>query len=214
MRAPWIIGTTAALGATVLALLARTAFRRRQRSNVFIQNGVIHGPGGFRYRLTDQDLLWLARAIWGEADTHRENGAGVAWAMAQYYATVLNRRGGRPAFSTFTALLRAYCQPINPKWASRDASGCRRRPDHCTERHLAKRRRVTGASWSEIPSQVRQLVREFAAGQLPNPVPRMTDWAAHDWSSRSKVPLIFIRTRGLRGNHFGIGKNRRLYRER
>lgn len=204
----WIIGIGAGLAATTLALVARAAFTGG-RGEVYVRGRVLYGPGGFTYRLTDSDLLWLARAVWGEAGTDKRNGAAVIWAMAQYHALVLGSGGRRPKFSTLKNLLRAYCQPINPKWASRGASGCQRKPEHCTNRHLQRRRRITTASWDQIPSDVRDLVTKFAAGDLDNPVPGMTDWAAYDWSSRAKNGRLV----NIGGNKFGVGVNRRLYTE-
>jgi hypothetical protein len=204
----WIIGLGAGLVATTLALLAQAAFSGPKRG-VFVRGRKIHGPGGFTYRIADSDLLWLARAVWGEAGTNERSGAAVIWSMAQYHALVLGRSGRRPKFSSLKNLLRAYCQPINPKWASRGASGCQRRPDHCTERHLRRRRRITTASWEQIPPQVRDLVTRFADGNLGNPVPGMTDWAAYDWSHRAKGGRLV----DIGGNLFGVGKDRRMYQE-
>jgi len=201
----WIIGVTAALSATAIALVARAALKAK--GNVYVRNRTIYGPGGFRYRLTNSDLLWLARAVWGEAGTQTTGGAAVIWAMAQYHATVMKRDGTRPAFSSLEALLRAYCQPINPMWASLDASGCQRRPSHCTERQLARRRQITNASWDQIPASVRSLVQRFAAGTLSNPVPGATDWGAFDWQARSQTRIV-----NIRGNRFGVGRDRRIYR--
>lgn len=173
--------------------------------NVVVRDRTIYGPDRFRYALSDDDMLWLARAVWGEAGGDTEGGKAVAWAMVQYHALVLGPGGRRPAFPTFTALLRAYCQPINPRWASHDAAGCRQNPERCTERHLARRRQVTNATWAEIPAGVQHIVEALADGALENPVPGMTDWAAYEWSRRSKVPLVTIG-----GNRFGVGRNRRL----
>lgn len=205
----WIIGTAAALAATGIAFAVRAATRAGRDAGVRIRNRVIYGPGGFVYHITDEDILWLARAIWGESGPRGGRpGAAVAWAMAQYHALVLSRQGDRPKFSTLTNLLRAYCQPINPIWASMSGRGCQRRPDHCTERHLRRRRQITNASWEQIPAPVRELVMRFVQGDVRNPVPGATDWAAYDWQRRSKVPLI-----NISGNKFGIGRDRRIYGE-
>lgn len=199
----WLFGLVAALGITGIAAATYAATRSLPRSSVYIRNRTIYGPGGFQYYLTDDDLLWLARAVWGESGEHERDGAAVAWAMAQNHALLVGR--SRPRFSTFGALLRAYCQPINPRFATPTSSGCIERPSHCTERLLARRRMITNAPWSRIPQSVRDLVASFSRGTLENPVPGMTDWAAMNWQSRSQVPLIRIR------NYFGVGRDRRIY---
>jgi len=202
----WLVGIAMAAAVTALGALALGSSRLLRRSNVYVRDRVLYGPGGFRYHLTNDDLLWLARAVWGEAGEQPEGGAAVVWSMAQYHALVLAPNGRRPKFQSLTALLRAYCQPINSRWASPSSSGCQEHPDRCTERHLARRNRITSASWEQIPASVRRLVTQFTQGTLENPVPGMTDWAATDWSSRSQTRLI-----NISGNRFGVGRARRLY---
>lgn len=208
----WLVGITTGLAVTALALVARASVisgrRRRRVSTVYVRNRVLHGPGGFTYQLTDDDLLWLGRAVLGEAGTRTRGGSAVAWAMAQYHALVLGSGGSRPKHRTLASLLRAYCQPINPMWASADASGCQRNPDACTPQLLARRASITNMSWESLPASVRQLVGSFAQGTLENPVPGATDWAASNWGSRSTIPLV-----NIGGNMFGVGRDRRLYSE-
>lgn len=208
----WLIGATVGLGLVALGAVARAATRRSETESgagrVTVRGHTIYGPGNFVYRLTDDDLLWLARAIWGESGADNETGgAAVAWAMVQYHALVIGRTGGRPAFSTFASLLRAYCQPINPKWASLNASGCREHPDRCTETLLRRRAMITSAAWGSIPETPKRVVERLIAGSLSNPVPGLTDWAAYEWQRGSQVPLV-----NVRGNRFGVGSSRRLYR--
>ncbi len=204
----WLIGISAALTVTMGTAWAvsRQLSGLSRPSEVYVRNRVLYGPGGFRYLLTEDDLLWLARATWGEAATSVQGGAAVIWAMAQYHALIMGSGGRRPAFGTFAAMLRSYCQPINPIWASMEGSGCQRQPNRCTESHLARRRQITTASWESIPATVRQLVLDFARGQLPNPVPGAVDWNNLNWGDRSQIPVI-----NVAGNYFGVGANRRMY---
>jgi len=174
---------------------------------VYVRGGVLYGPGGFRYQLTDDDLLWLARATWGETRDRDRGAAGVIWAMAQYHALVLGRDGSRPKYARLADLLRNYCQPINPRWDEPSDERCQAHPELCTPRHIERRRMYATTPWSGIPEAVRSLVTRFAEGRLENPVPGLTDWAAYDWSSTSTVPLV-----RLAGNRFGVKRSRRLYR--
>jgi hypothetical protein len=168
---------------------------------VTIRNRVVTGPTGATYTLTDDDLLWLARAVKGEAGTSARGGAAVAWAMAQNYMTTGPGSGPRfAALPTFTALLRGYCQPINPIWADVNAAGCRRNPAACTPNLIARRRAIATMPWSAIPQSIRDLVTSFATGTLPNPIPGLTDWATPRWGADNIE---------IDGNFFGRKQPRR-----
>jgi hypothetical protein len=171
----------------------------QERGRVYVERSTLHGPVGPPVVLTDTDMLWLARALYGEAGTgaSQEHYAAIVWALAQNMKLVRRPR----LFTTFTAITRAYCQPVNPKWESLQSSGCVRRPDHCTEAHLARRRRIRTLQWSNIPANIRQVVDSFRAGTLSNPVPGLTDWKAGRWEGA---------TVNMQGNWFGVGQGRRL----
>lgn len=166
-------------------------------SGVTIENRVMRGPTGATYTLTDDDLLWLARAIKGEAGTHPEGGVAVAWALAQNFLMVGRRP---PRTATFTALIRAYCQPLSPQWADPNSEKCRSRPGMCTPDMIARRREHINMPWESIPRSVRDLVTRFAAGQVPNPIPGKMDWRNSQW----RADAI-----NIGGNWFGRDPNRR-----
>jgi len=226
----WIVGAGIGVSLVGFGFLAKAASRSRARgaagqglwglgsptgsggstpsSSVYVRNRVIYGPGGFRYALTQDDLLWLGSALVGEAGTDNLTAwAAVAWATVQYHAIVLGSNGQRPVFSSFTSLLRAYCQPINPKWESASTSSCHQHPERCTEALIQRRAQIRSLAWERLPEGVRQTISSLGAGALTNPVPGMTDWAAFSWQARSQVRLI-----NIRGNKFGVGLHRRLYR--
>lgn len=167
-----------------------------QQSQVTISNRVMRGPTGATYTLTDDDLLWLGRAIYGEAGTKARGGAAVAWALAQNFMLVSRRP---PRFSTFKQLILNYCQPVNPAWADPNGVKCRRRPDMCTPQKIARRAQITNMPWASIPVSVRDIVQRFAAGTLPNEVPGMVDWATPRWRADNIE---------IDGNFFGRNPNR------
>jgi len=206
----WLVAGVTTLVTAMGALIAfRPGFMGSlTRGPVYVEQGMLIGPGGFRYQITNDDMLWLARATWGEAATSMRGGQAVIWAMAQYHALVIGGGSRRPAFSTFTALLRAYCQPINPAWADPNGAMCQRQPGVCSARHIARRQQITNAAWSSIPASVRQLVLEFMRGQLPNPVPGAVDWNNRDWGAQSQIAVT-----NVEGNYFGVGSSRRLFRD-
>lgn len=172
--------------------------RPTTRGRVYVENRTLYGPVGDPTPLTDEDMLWLGRAIVGETGGRNEEwGAAVAWALAQNLKLV---RRARP-ITTFTGVTRAYCQPINPKWLDINAEGCRRAPHMCTERHLARRHRYVRMSWDDLPPETQRVVQQFQAGTLPNPVSGAVDWHANHFPGA---------TVEIGGNWFGVGRGRRL----
>jgi hypothetical protein len=116
------------------------------------------------FPLTPEDKLWLGRALVGETGgENRQAAAAVAWSMK-------NRYEQKRRWRTFSSLLRAYCQPINPKWESLDSEGCRRSPSMCTQAHLTRRAGIRNLTWEGMPQVTRQVVMDLADGRLENPV--------------------------------------------
>jgi hypothetical protein len=142
---------------------------------------LLRAGDGWSYDITDDDMLWLARmAHWEGGDSP----ADTIWTMAQAYTQPVKRR----AYATFGLFLQGYSQPINPKWTRvgefcrpggryHDRVGPPPLPDECAEVRLARRDRARTMPWSDIDADVRAAVEAFAAGRLPNPVPRAVEFA-------------------------------------
>jgi len=170
----------------------------QERGRVYVENSTLYGPVGDPIPLTDSDMLWLGRAIVGETGgRNAEWAAAVAWALAQNMKLI--RRAH--VFTTFTGVVRAYCQPVNSKWLTPDAEGCQRSPQMCTERHLARRQGYVRMTWDDLPTATQQVVTAFRAGTLPNPVPGAVDWHANHFEGA---------TVDIGGNWFGVAEGRRL----
>jgi len=170
---------------------------------VTVSNSTIHGPGS-SIPITDDDALWLGRAITGEVSPRRDQRAraAVAWALAQNLMLVGRRSANTPPrYRSFTRLIRAYCQPVNPNWATLDSPGCRRSPRNCQPYHLERRARYRSMTWEELSPDVRQVVTDFRAGTLANPVPGLVDWHASTYDGAVEQ---------IGGNHFGILRGRRV----
>jgi hypothetical protein len=77
-------------------------------------NKVYKGPTGKTYALTETDVIWLARSIRGEcgANPSRESAAAVAWTMMNRFMLV----PGFAKWTSYTDLIRAFSQPVNPAW--------------------------------------------------------------------------------------------------
>jgi len=139
----------------------------------------IETKGGRSYELTDGDVLWAARMTAFEGGGDK---AAVLWTMTQRFAL-----GHWP---TFTALIRAYSQPINPAWSQggpcccgpgtcprgRDYCGT----EHCTEAKFRRRALAKSISWEGLergyPSAA-AVTKAWAQAKVPNPVPRAISFA-------------------------------------
>lgn len=195
------------------ALTARRGpFTATQRAtmgrSVYVRDGLLHGPGGATVEILHRDLLWLGRALTGEVGTWgrtaaqlREQRAAVVWALAQNLMLVVGSGNRRPRYDSLAEIALAYCQPINPRWASIDAPGCAQHPEACTSERLERRRQVRALSWEALPEGTREVLEDFADGNLPNPVPGLVDWHANGYEGEVLT---------LGGNHFGVLPGRRL----
>ena len=134
--------------------------------------GLITSSDGFRYQITEEDLDWMSRLLGNEGGSM----AADAWTMAQRFV-LLHR-----AFPTFTAMLRSFSQPINPRWTATGdfcAPGGRYAGTaNCSPDKLAHRAYVQDPSTS-YPAKM-LIARAWANGMIANPVPRATDFRAND----------------------------------
>lgn len=106
--------------------------------------------------LSGLDALWLARSIVGES---QRDALAVGSTLLRRWCFVNDQRknaGSSLLWPTFTDLVRAYSQPVNPAWADRG-----------TEQQIARRARITGLSWAEIPESVRTVVLGLLGGRVP-----------------------------------------------
>jgi hypothetical protein len=141
--------------------------------NLRVRYAKIVTPQG-AYQLTPADVLWAARSAFYEGGSP----ADVLWAETQRFTTM------RGSYSTFAAFVQAFSQPINPKWR-RTGEFCRAggkyaSTDACSQARLARRDTAASITWSAMYKHKPELVAvvvAWANGQLPNPVPRVTNFA-------------------------------------
>lgn len=133
-----------------------------------------------RLPLTEEDILWLMRAVVGEGGEP----ATVIWALASRWAFLrLWRRtiNGRPAaevYPTFTSFIRAYSQPVSPRWLA-DGDKCRgRRSGACSPARVRRREALQSMPMENIPYDKALPVVRFFQGRLPNEYPSVTDFHA------------------------------------
>lgn len=180
----------ALLGAGAMVLLGYAIYRivKTAQSSFFagaqIINGVMHFPGEAPYQITQDDMLWLARSIWGEVSRTpsewdqsdvQQGASAVLWAYANHYMTVGQKRQLYPTLGSF---VQAYSQPINPRWIDPNSGRCPSSPEMCTPDRIAFRRALRAKPWTDFPIALTNLVQRFVAGQVSNPIGTRTDFRA------------------------------------
>jgi len=145
---------------------------------------------GFRYQLTDDDVLWAARMIYGEGG---DDLPGVLWATAQRFAGIPARRRLHP---TYRGMLVLWSEPL---MASRTDTGsyCLSHLEsaRCTPRKMAVRELIRSLPWeAPYPSSVtvgdrtvrlsvdrweraKRIASRWARGEESNTVPQAIDMA-------------------------------------
>ena len=126
-------------------------------------SGLITAADGWSYQLTASDLDWLSREIANEGG----NDAATLWTMAQRLYML------RAHFSSMTSMIRAFSQPINPRWLA-GGDLCAAHPTQCTVDEQQKRAHAQDPN-TVYPRSL-AFVQSWAAGQIPNPVPRAVDF--------------------------------------
>lgn len=153
------------------------------------------------YILSDEDIEWLARALWGECGavpTKKEAGA-VAWTM---FLRFFRWPGSR--WSSFQKLIRAFSQPVNPLWIDPDGGKCLTYPQYCTPTHIARRRKITYTPWLEVPFSCKNFAWMFAAGFLDSPL-------SQDYVDFASTPKAVKYGYPIDGNYFLTVQNLRDY---
>lgn len=146
---------------------------------------IVHG--GWSYRLRADDLLWAARMVEGETVRGRarqlDDALAVLWTMTALFTPAAQRdKYGRVRFEALSDLLRAYSQPINPRWR-RDGEFCRpggryHGADACAPARLDARERLQRTPWEALEPELRAVVLRWATGKTRNPVPKAVEFAA------------------------------------
>jgi len=110
---------------------------------------------------SDDDLLWLGRAFVGEHGDGKEDWkfcGYFVWAMINRY--LLHR--GNQHWPSFKYMLRAFSQPINPRWM-KGGKFVKKYPNSkmCTPQRLKQREGYCRLQWLNIPYEVRVILECF-----------------------------------------------------
>jgi hypothetical protein len=177
---------------------------------------------GLRYQITDEDAIWATRmAVFetiGDGPTGRSDALAVLWTMAQLFAWRRTNAKKRWGSSSFTDLIRAYSQPINPIWYAGGRKCASRSSGPCAPSRTSHRRKIATTSYSDLAVKkpnVTAIARAWLQGEssvslpgggtfsLANNVPRAVEFAA------PRVASYFVNKYGgdiayKFGNHFII----------
>lgn len=148
-------------------------------STVAIYRGPTKG-----YSLTDTDVLWLARALVGEAgeDCTRREAEFHFWCWMDRFLLVRGRwltEGWE-----FHSLLRAHSQAINPLWMTPGEGQCAAHPSDCSADRIARRARVCSYSAAQLQSFG---VYAFALAAQNGTLDRPTAQTLYDFAACSLV---------------------------
>lgn len=125
-------------------------------------------------------MLWAARMVEGEGGDPSRDPAAILWTMAQLLSPTAQReKYGRVTFDSYSSLIRAYSQPINPAWASGGSkcTGAYAGSEACSPARLAARARLSQMPFSATRVTTQAAVLRWAHGLLSNPVPRAVEFA-------------------------------------
>lgn len=138
---------------------------------------------GWRYQITSDDLLWCARMLVGEGG----NAAATLWTMASRLALLAKHRP--ELYPTLTSLVRAYSEPINPKFQT-DGDLCRpgghlHNAPACSSGRLARRAAICALDPSVVPpadlaeqwKNARAICSAWQVGRIANPAERAIHFA-------------------------------------
>jgi hypothetical protein len=140
------------------------------------------------HSITDKEKLWLARMLVGEGGKgcSRKKARWLLWAIMNRWMLWPGRR----FYRTFIALMRAFSQPINPRWMTggdlarkyigRSAASAGR---------LRRRARICRMTWHDMPNEIRTAVNDFADGNLRRPELPLGRDRISNWASLPKTPI-------------------------
>lgn len=135
-------------------------------------------------QISDDDKIWMARMCLGEGGRNCSHDKASAMLWAIMYRWHLWDRNMR--YNTYVDLMRAFSQPINPRWrAGGDLADRWMGTPFATPARLARRAWISSRSWDKIPAKIREAVLNFQTGELFPPEvlttidrARITNWAS------------------------------------
>lgn len=135
------------------------------------------------YTLTDEDLEWTLKMLYGESGNDLLDCVCVLWCMTQRMCAIRKHYTKKG----FKDLIRAYSQPINPAWY-RDGRLTKvyGHTAAAAEAKLKRREKILNMKLSEIPVGIHQIVELWSEAKLPSPIPKAVHFATPGVASKHK----------------------------
>ena len=150
------------------------------------------------YAATNDDALWLARAVAHEGSPHD----AVAWALVQRFALLY------PTYPTVAELVKAYAQPINPRWfpdgdlhakrLKQLASDPKKQADEIAR--ARRREQYAQTPWDSIPAAARTAALEALEAHGDSPVPGAVHYRASTAPEGSTKKQAYARAQQYAAN--------------
>lgn len=140
----------------------------------------------------DETALWMARMCVGEGGKKCSRGKASAMLWALMHRWHLWDRKGR--YPTYQALMRAFSQPINPRWqAGGDLAEKWKGSMFASPARLLRRKRISSLKWEKIAPHIRAAVEDFQKGILfpPDNITTISRARITNWASLKKTPKKF-----------------------
>lgn len=153
-------------------------------------------------KIDNKKALWLMRMIVGEGGKHcsRKKAETLLWAIVNRWFLW---PGSRHYF-TFVGLMRAFSQPINPRWMTGGdlARKCVNR-DAGSKARLARRAKICGLKLKQIPRRIRIAVWDFQDGNIDFNF----DSNISNWASLKSTPFKNPQGQDVEGDWFFADRN-------
>lgn len=141
-----------------------------------------------KYIITNEDRLWLMRMCIGECGEKADAVRWPIWAMLNRF--LLHPK--QEQWPTLTSLLRAFSQPINPKWIGEYCAvgGKGYGTKACDIKLIERRKKIQSLTEEEIPDLIWEQVTQICTGEsfISIQYARITNWHAADAETLSKYP--------------------------
>jgi hypothetical protein len=178
--------------------------RTMEGAAVTIAGKIAHyTANGRRAALDSQTAIWAGRMLVGEG-YKQESGPAVLW------STMYRFLGMPHDWGSYKNLIRAFSQPINPKWIPGGALYEKYKNSQTevykratSDTAVARRKRIQAMEWTELPIEVQQLVGKFAIGELPPPA-AFNGLPYSNFASYTGVDQKYPGGKWIGGNYFFV----------